>query len=171
MACSGCREKGHTIKTCPKVKEEKVKIQRDRINMFIQIFPALIQNPVVIAMVWWQISKRVPLFDFFNKVLVGTEAFAVAVGGSIWDIERINMPEGIVMGAFLQETEDAVEFSSYVKKKILERSEQAHESAEQIPSQIYDHLIGDLLSWLGGGIDKVKDADFSDFGTPSGVGN
>jgi len=161
MACSYCRENGHTKRNCPKEKDEKIKIQRDRLNMVIQVLPAIVENPIMQSMVWWQISKRVPLFDFFNKVVVGTETFAVAIGGSLWDIERVNLPQGVVMGAFLQETEDAVEFGSWVKAKIEEQiaeritsrlPDDPKEFVEETGGKVYDHLIGDFIDWLSGGV-------------------
>lgn len=115
MACSVCKEKGHDKRQCPIKKEqeqEKIKIQRDRVNMLIQIAPAILANPIAQGLLWFYISDRVPLLDAFNKVIVGTEVISLFP-----TIDTNSFPQGVIMGAFLQETKDASEYYKKIKAK------------------------------------------------------
>ena len=115
MACSVCKEKGHDKRQCPIKKEqeqEKIKIQRDRINMLIQVAPAILANPIVQGLLWFYISDRVPLLDAFNKIIVGTEVISL-----LPTVDTNSFPQGVIMGAFLQETKDASEYYQKIKGK------------------------------------------------------
>jgi len=115
MACSYCRKKGHTKRSCPKQREEKIKIQRDRTNMFISIFPALISNPVTMGLIWWQLSKLHPATRFFNSVIMGG---VVADILPFVDVDIQALPPALVMGSGLQVAEDSQPYISYLKETV-----------------------------------------------------
>lgn len=140
MACSFCREKGHTVKTCPKKKEEFIKVQRDRTNMFIQVLPALMSNPIFQSILWWQISKRNRVLGFTNKLVVSQEILGLtelAGGSEIYgkiaaDIDPVDLPEGIVLGAILETVEDSLEFASWTAEKTKAALEKVKGTAEDV---------------------------------------
>jgi len=115
MACSYCREKGHTKRSCPKQKEEKIKIQRDRTNMFISVFPALIANPVIMGLMYWQFSKLFPFTRFFNNVIIGGVATDLL---PFVDVDMQALPQPMVMGAALQVAEDSHDYVSWLKEQV-----------------------------------------------------
>jgi len=115
MACSYCREKGHTKRSCPKQKEEKIKIQRDRTNMFISVFPALISNPVIMGLMWWQFSKLFPFTRFFNNLVVGQTAIDAV---PFLDVDVQALPQPIVLGSALQVAEDTHDYVSWLKEQV-----------------------------------------------------
>jgi len=113
MACSYCREKGHTKRNCPKQREEKIKIQRDRTNMFISVFPALIANPVTMGLIWWQLSKLHPATRFFNSVVMGGVAADIL---PFVDVDIQALPPALVMGSGLQVAEDSKSYIDFLKE-------------------------------------------------------
>ena len=115
MACSYCREKGHTKRSCPKQKEEKIKIQRDRTNMFISVFPALIANPVIMGLMWWQFSKLFPFTRFFNNLVVGQTAIDAI---PFLDVDVQALPQPIVLGSALQVAEDTQDYVNWLKEQV-----------------------------------------------------
>jgi len=108
MPCSYCKRDGHTKKTCPDKRDAVLKIQRDRINMAMQIAPMILANPIAQGLLWFYISDKIPLLDAFNKIIVGTEVISL-----IPTVDTNSFPQGVIMGAFLQETKDG---SEYYKK-------------------------------------------------------
>ena len=132
MGCSFCKKNGHTKVTCPEKKAEKIKFQRDRINMFIQVLPILASNPIFQALLWWQISKRNSTLDFTNKLIVSNEILGLTeLGGASFsaDVQPVSLPEGVVLGAIIQEVEDAVELGSWATEKgkaIIEKTKQKY---------------------------------------------
>lgn len=137
MACSVCREAGHTKRNCPKEKEEKVRIQRDRTNMFIQILPALLANPILQGLMWWQISKLIPNANYLNTTIVGAEIIDIFVPDDITP----NIPQGVVFGAVLQETENSDEYVKWLKKKVVEGTPVEKGIGQQID-------LSKFFSWL-----------------------
>jgi len=140
VACSVCKEKGHDKRQCPIKKEqeqEKIKIQRDRINMLIQVAPAILANPITQGLLWFYISDRVPLLDAFNKVIVGTEVISLFP-----TIDTNSFPQGVIMGAFLQETKDASEYYKKIKGK----------GSDIISGDWIDDLIKGFEEWGAGGV-------------------
>ena len=162
MACSFCKEKGHTVKTCPKKRDEVLKVQRSRINMFIQILPAIMNNPIFQALLWWQISKRNRVLDFTNKLIVAQEATGLLeLGGASFmaDVNPVDLPEGVVLGAIIQEVEDTAEFlewSAGKTKAIIDKIEEAGKDVydagvstkEQIEQHGYETGSSDWVRYL-----------------------
>lgn len=152
MACSVCRENGHRKNNCPKVKEEKIRIQRDRTNMFIQILPALLANPILQGLMWWKISKFIPNANYLNSTLVGAEIIDMFVPDDITP----NIPQGVVFGAVLQETENSDDYVKWLKKKTAEGSDEWI-SSKGIGQQID---LSQFFTWWGSvfNIDLSKEA-------------
>jgi len=111
MACSICREKGHTKKNCPKDKREKLLIQRSRVNMFIQIFPALVNNPVFMGLIWWRVSKMFSFLRFFNNIIVGEKLLDLMPF-----VDTKAFPPAVTLGASLQVAEDTKDYVDYLKE-------------------------------------------------------
>jgi len=156
MACSICRENGHTKTNCPKVKEENIRIQRDRTNMFIQIFPALISNPLLQGILWWQLSKVLPNMQYMNTVIVGADVFDFISPNE----SNLTLPEGVVLGAFIQEAENSDDYLKWLKEKVASGEEIISESGFATGQS-----FGRFWEWFW-----TQDP-FGEFGTPSGVGN
>jgi len=144
MACSYCRKKGHTKRSCPKQREEKIKIQRDRTNMFISIFPALISNPVVMGLMWWQFSKLFPVTRFFNDVVVGS---VVIDAIPFLDVDVQALPPPLVMGSALQVAEDSQDYVNWLK----EAGEDIVEGIgkQTIPTSALTGIIKEFFEFLG----------------------
>jgi len=130
VACSFCKQTGHDKRQCPIKKEEKIKIQRDRLNMAIQVLPVVMNNPIFQALAWWQISKRNKVLDFTNKLIVAQEATGLLeIGGKgfMADVNPVDLPEGVVLGAIIQEVEDTQEFISWGVDKAKAKKKQAED--------------------------------------------
>lgn len=121
-------------KSKKEIKEERLLIQRDYRNMLLQALPALIEQPMFQALVWWQVSKRNRALDFTNKLIVANDLSglvevgfeAKGIGGQI-DIEPATLPEGVRLGAIIQEVEDSIEFADWTKDKLKAGIEKAQE--------------------------------------------
>ena len=146
-------------KTKKQLKEEKLLIQRDRINMLIKVLPTLLEQPMFQALVWWKISSHNRVLDFTNKLIVTqevaglTEAGAEGTYGKI-DIEPVDLPQGVVMGAIIQEVEDSLEFADWLSDKsksiIAKAKEEYQETSEDFSSWL-DDLIKGFDEWGSGG--------------------
>jgi transcription termination factor NusB len=135
VACSFCKQNGHDKRQCPIKKEEKIKIQRDRLNMAIQVLPVVMNNPIFQALAWWQISKRNKVLDFTNKLIVAQEATGLLeLGGASFmaDVNPVDLPEGVVLGAIIQEVEDTQEFISWGVNKTKAKKEQAEQIIKDV---------------------------------------
>jgi len=176
MACSVCREKSHDKRQCPTAKEnrrEALKIQRERLNMVIQVAPALLANPIAQAFLWFYISDRVPLLDSLNKVIVGTQVLS-----AIPTVDINAFPKGVILGAFMQETKDLKEY----KDKIIKAAKKAASGAAggAGAGRAFSELdagsaLSDFFGWLGGGVETVKEefkegTEGAGFGA-GGIGN
>lgn len=124
--------------------------------MLISVFPALISNPILMALLWWQLSKFFPNFQFVNKLIIGAETFDFF---SPYE-SNLTLPEGVVLGALIMEAENSEDYLKWLKKKVA--------SGEEIISQHgYEtgQTVGRLWEWF------TTQDPFSEFGSPSGVGN
>ena len=71
--------------------------------------PPLIEflsSPVGQALVWWQVSKRVKVLDTTNKLIVGKEILELADLIPTVDLDLLDVPPSIQLGALIQEIED-----------------------------------------------------------------
>ena len=59
---------GHKKPNCPVVKEENQK-QIDRAITLLQTIPILINHPLVIAGIWYQLSQMVPSINALNNLI------------------------------------------------------------------------------------------------------
>ena len=68
--CSVCKEKGHDKRQCPIQREkiqEEITFRRERLNLFFAKAPELLNNPVLMGLLWWgcgfrwRISKKFTL--------------------------------------------------------------------------------------------------------------
>jgi len=110
VACSVCRRIGHKKPNCPVVKEEEQK-QIDRAITLLQTLPIIINHPLVIAGIWLQLTKMFPEINALNNL--------IAVGEVVPTVD-LNLPQGVVLGAMIDKTDDAVELFNDVKDFIFD---------------------------------------------------
>ena len=110
MACSVCRENGHKKPNCPIVKEDEQK-QIDRAITLLQTLPIIINHPLVIAGIWLQLTKMFPEINVLNNL--------IAVGEVVPTVD-LNLPQGVVLGAMIDKTDDAIELFNDVKDFIFD---------------------------------------------------
>jgi len=113
VACSICREKGHDKRQCPTLiqkQEEVFKIRQDRINILLRSAPQILANPIAQGLLWFYISDKVPLLDSLNKIIVGTETLSL-----VPTVDTASFPQGVILGAFMQETKDLKEYVEKIK--------------------------------------------------------
>jgi len=96
-----------------KAKAEKIKIQRDRLNMFIQILPLLLANPLIQGLIWWRLSKVIPDLAYFNKIVVGS---VVIDAVPFVDVDVQALPDGLVMGSALAEASNSDNYVDWLKE-------------------------------------------------------
>jgi hypothetical protein len=116
--CSICREKGHDKRQCPtkkKEKEEKIKIQRDRLNV---ILPIILGSPYLAGFLWYLLSKDNPEMSRVN--------YAILAG----DIVGLNVPEGATLGALMTEGTTIPEKLNKAKS-VIEEAGQTHRRGVQ----------------------------------------
>lgn len=147
-------------KSKKEIKEERLLIQRDYRNMLLQALPALIEQPMFQALLWWQISKRNRALDFANKLIVAQEAAglleigAEGTYGKI-DIEPSDLPQGVVLGAIIQEVEDSQEFLDWSNDKLKAGIAKAKE--EYVEGKDW---VEDFITVLTSLIPKLPDYDY-----------
>ena len=99
-----------TKKQKKKIAAQEIKLQQDRLNVVLPPLLNFLATDVGQTILWWQISNHVKVLDAANKVIVGkelVEALAGFVPGS--NVEFMDIPKTIQMGALLQELQDATE--------------------------------------------------------------
>jgi len=104
--CAVCREPGHNKNNCP-VKEKKDAIALDLqlknrryVLEAVNSVTALIQIPMVTAGVWFMLSRSNATLGVLNKAILAAELAPI--------IGDIKFPEGVVLGAAIESTEDLV---------------------------------------------------------------
>ena len=146
-------------KSKKEIKEEKLLIQRDRLNMLIKVLPTLIEQPMFQALIWWKISSQNKVLDFTNKLIVTsefaglTELGAEGTYGKI-DIQPPDLPQGVVLGAIIQEAEDSLEFAEWLNDKsrsIIAKAKEEYSEGKEDVSNWLDDLIKGFDEWGGGG--------------------
>lgn len=107
MACKVCKKTGHDIRACPVHKEnEKVKLElalteRRYLLETLDTAANLLQVPVVTAGVWFALSRSNATLGVLNKAILAAELTPV--------IGDIKFPEGVLLGAAMESTEDLVD--------------------------------------------------------------
>ena len=106
MACSVCKQKGHVKNSCPVQKEkDRLKLElalteRRYLLESLDTAARLLQVPIVTATVWFLMSRSVPTLGVLNKAILAAELAPV--------IGDIKFPEGVLLGAAMESTEDVV---------------------------------------------------------------
>ena len=98
MACSVCGRNGHKKPNCPIVKEEK-KEQQQQLITILQTIPLILSNPLVIAGAWLGISRMFPSVNLLNNLIATAEIVPTV---------DLNVPQGVVLGAMIDKTDDAI---------------------------------------------------------------
>jgi hypothetical protein len=100
MACSECGRTGHKKPNCP-IIEEKKELQTERLITVLQTIPLILSNPLFIAFIWFHLSKMNPSINQLNSV--------IAIGELIPTLD-IGLPQGVVLGAMVEKSDDVVNF-------------------------------------------------------------
>ena len=90
-------------KTKKQLKEEKLLIQRDRVNMFIQVAPQIIGSPIGQTLLWWILSRHIRILGEVNAVILGKQAVELF---PVVDLDLL--PPSLIAGALIEKTEDAL---------------------------------------------------------------
>jgi len=101
---------GHKKPNCPIVKEENQK-QIDRAITLLQTIPILINHPLVIAGIWYQLSQMVPSINMLNNLIATAEIVPTL---------DLQLPPGVVLGAMIDKTEDSIDLFNDVKDFIFD---------------------------------------------------
>jgi len=122
MACSECGRMGHKKPNCP-IIEEKKEIQTERLITILQTIPLILSNPLFIAFIWFHLSKMNPSINKLNSV--------IAIGELVPTVD-IGLPEGVVLGAMIEKSDDIVDYwnENSIGNKIEEGKEYVSEGFE-----------------------------------------
>ena len=101
MACSICREAGHTKPRCPVLKNDKEERERFITETAILAVPDLLASPLIVAFLWYTFSSVNPSANSANKVIVGAELIPAL---------DLGLPPGVMLGAIMQETDDFITY-------------------------------------------------------------
>ena len=101
---------GHKKPNCPIVEEENQK-QIDRAITILQTLPIIINHPLVIAGIWLQLTKMFPEINALNNL--------IAIGEVVPTVD-LNLPQGVVLGAMVDKTDDAIELFNDVKEFLFD---------------------------------------------------
>jgi len=110
MPCSVCREKGHKKPNCPVVKEE-LERNIDRALDLLQTTLPLIAHPLAIAGIWLILTKMSPKINALNNL--------IAMGELLPTID-LGLPKGVVLGAMIDKTDDAIVLFNDIKDFIFD---------------------------------------------------
>jgi len=141
MACAVCKKSGHDRRNCPLlIKSEETKLElalteRRYILEAINSVTALIKIPMVTAGVWFMISRGNPTLGVLNKAILAAELSPI--------IGDITFPEGVLLGAAIESTEDMVNILN--KEGLMETYEKLYEEFETITSPIAEILFPLLI--------------------------
>ena len=133
--CGVCRKTGHDKRKCPVHKEnEKVKLelaltQRRYILESLDTAANLLQVPIVTAAVWFMLSRRTASLGVLNKAILAAELTPV--------IGDIKFPEGVLLGAAMESTEDLVDTLN--KAGVLDEWEKLKEAVQ--PAAVTETIL------------------------------
>jgi len=120
---------GHKKPNCPIVKEENQK-QIDRAITLLQTIPILINHPLIIAGIWYQLSQMVPSINVLNNLIATAEIVPTV---------DLNIPPGVVLGAMIDKTDDSIELFNDIKDFIFDFE------IPDIKEEITDYIIPDWI--------------------------
>jgi len=135
MACSVCGKKGHDIRACPvNAESEKIKLElalteRRYILESLDTASNLLQVPIVTAAVWFMLSRSSATLGVLNKAILAAELTPV--------IGDIKFPEGVLLGAAMESTEDVVNILN--KAGVLDKWDELIKAAK--PAAITETLL------------------------------
>ena len=110
MACSHCRQAGHNRPRCPAILEFKREQKQFLQRVLIESAPALLANPLIVAVLWYYYSRNNPTATQLNLAIVGAE-FIPALD--------LGLPPGVVLGAMVDKSEDAAKAFNQAKDFIF----------------------------------------------------
>ena len=139
--CGVCRKAGHTRRHCPLLKDknatelELALTQRRFVLEAVNSVTALLQVPMVTAGVWFMMSRSNATLGVLNKAILTAELAPI--------IGDIKFPEGVLLGAAIESTEDFVNLLS--EEGLIDKYEQLKKDVEEkvaIPGgDIVYHII------------------------------
>jgi len=107
MACAVCKKSGHDRRNCPLlIKNEESKLElalteRRYLIEGVNAVTALLQNPIMTAGVWFMMSRSNATLGVLNKAILTSELTPL--------LGDIKFPEGVILGAAMESTEDLVD--------------------------------------------------------------
>ena len=137
MACAACKKSGHDRRNCPLLKKsEETKLElalteRRFLLEAVNSVTALIQIPMVTAGVWFMISRSNATLGVLNKAILTAELAPV--------IGDIKFPEGVLLGAAIESTEDFVNLLS--GEGLMESWDKVYSTAEKVAIPFGDVLV------------------------------
>lgn len=140
MPCSICRQSGHTRPKCPvldKGKRAQIELALTERRYALEAantFINFIQVPVVTAGLWFAMSRANATLGVLNKAILTAELAPI--------IGDIKFPEGVLLGAAIESTEDFVNLLS--AEGLIGPWEELKEKAEKVAVPYGDALAG----WL-----------------------
>jgi len=144
---------GHKKPNCPIVKEEKER-DIDRALTILQTIPPLISNPLIIAGIWLFFTKTSPKINALNNL--------IAVGELLPTID-LGLPKGVVLGAMIDKTDDAIVLFNEIKDFIFDFEVPTFPTGPELKDEYIDEPIaawwekqkGVLLSSITGVFGKA----------------
>jgi len=137
VACAACKKSGHDRRNCPLLKKsEETKLElalteRRFLLEAVNSVTALIQIPMVTAGVWFMISRSNATLGVLNKAILTAELAPI--------IGDIKFPEGVLLGAAIESTEDFVNLLH--GEGLMEPFEALKTAAEKVAIPIGDVLV------------------------------
>jgi len=125
--CGVCRKAGHTRRHCPILKDknatelELALTQRRFVLEAVNSVTALLQIPMVTAGVWFMMSRSNATLGVLNKAILTAELAPI--------IGDIKFPEGVLLGAAIESTEDFVNLLS--GEGLMEPWDKVYSEAEE----------------------------------------
>jgi len=137
MACAVCKKSGHDRRNCPLlIKSEEAKLElalteRRYLLEAINSVTALIKIPMVTAGVWFMMSRSNATLGVLNKAILTAELTPV--------LGDIKFPEGVLLGAAIESTEDLVNILH--GEGLMDSWDKVKEAAEKVALPIGDILV------------------------------